>query len=166
MNRTITLVSKEVGDLLVAQIGHELQNHAIYQAFANYFSRLGIVDLEKYYRHRAHEEYNHHMWCYDYLNDADYPVDYPTVEHLAVKIENDVTPFTFTVTREIETTQKLYNIYNKAIEQKDFMTASWLYDKLIKEQIEEENISRMAESIMETESSLLIKGEAILELLD
>ena len=75
-------------------------------------------------------------------------------------------PFRATVDREIQTTQMIYAIYEAAIAEKDYMTASWLFDKLIKEQIEEENTSRMAQSIAEQEDSWLEKAEEIYELLE
>ena len=46
------------------------------------------------------------------------------------------------------------------------MTASWLYEKLIKEQIEEENTSRMAVTIMEEESDIYLKADKVLDLLE
>lgn len=50
--------------------------------------------------------------------------------------------------------------------EKDYMTSSWLYEKLIKEQIEEENTSRMALTIIEEESSTVFeKACQILSLL-
>ena len=45
------------------------------------------------------------------------------------------------------------------------MTASWLFDKLIKEQIEEENTSRMALTIMEEESDIYLRAKKVLKLL-
>ena len=76
-------------------------------------------------------------------------------------------PFGQTVVREIQTTQLLYAIYEASLAEKDYMTASWLYEKLIKEQIEEENTSRMAVTIMEEETrNIFDKAESVLELLE
>lgn len=165
-NRKLTLISPAIGELLVKQIAHELKNRNLYLSFANYFSVEGIVDLEKYYRYRADEEDDHHKWIMDYLSEGDYKFMYPAVEQNTEKFDTYVTPFKQTVDREIVTTQMLYEIYELAISEKDYMTASWLYEKLIKEQIEEENTSRMAVTIMEEESNIYGKADKVLDLLE
>jgi len=166
MNRKLSQLNTTVGDLLVKQLAHELKNFTLYNSFANYFSLEGLVDLETYFTKRAEEEKNHHDWILSYLHDADYRVLYPIVEqNKEQEVENWLSPFTATVTREIETTQLLYAIYELAISQKDFMTASWLYEKLIKEQVEEESVSRMAVTIIEADGDIFIKAKAVLKLL-
>jgi len=160
-------LSTTVGDLLVKQLSHELKNFNLYSSFANYFSLEGIIDLQEYYTKRAAEEKNHHDWILDYLHDADYKVNYqitPVNEEQAV--DSWLAPFKATVDREIETTQLIYVIYETAVAEKDYMTCSWLYEKLIKEQIEEESISRMAVSIIEIDGDIFNKAEAILDLLN
>jgi ferritin len=153
MDRKKSLLSSEIQQLLIAQITHELKNHNLYKNFENYFSIVGLKDLEIYWNKRAEEEYNHHKWIFDYMSEADCKVLYEVTplntEQQEIKTIAD--PFIFTVTREIETTQMLYKIYEQALSEKDYMTASWLFEKLIKEQIEEENTSRMALTILELE---------------
>jgi ferritin len=159
-------MSKELADLMVKQIAHELKNHNLYRSMANYFSVEGIRDLEDYFNKRAHEEYNHHEWLSHFLSEADVKYVYPAVDMNEEKFTDYVTPFTQTVDREIQTTQMLYAIFEQATSEKDHMTASWLYDKLIKEQIEEENVSRMARTIMEEENvPIYDRAEQVLELL-
>lgn len=165
-SRKLSQLSLPVGDLLVKQLAHELKNFNLYSSFANYFSLEGIVDLQEYYYKRAQEEKNHHDWILSYLNDADYRTIYSAIEENKEQtVDSWLTPFTVTVEREILTTQMLYSIYAAAIAEADFMTASWLFEKLIKEQIEEESISRMAVSIIELDGDIFNKAEAILNLL-
>lgn len=167
-NRKLCLISKEVGDLLVKQIAHELKNYTLYLTFANFFETLGFLSLSEYFKKRAEEEDVHHKWCVSYLNDADFKFVYPGVEENKLELStfDYIKPFTETVNREIETTQMIYNIYETCISQKDYMTASWLLEKLIKEQIEEENTSRMALTIIsEEESDIYLRSAKILELL-
>lgn len=165
-NRKLTLISRELSDLMVKQIAHELKNYNLYRSYANYFSVEGITDLEEYYLKRAHEEYNHHDWISSYLSEADCKFMYPVIDFNTEKITNYLDPFTQTVDREILTTQMIYAIYEQAQSEKDFMTSSWLYDKLILEQLEEENLSRMAKTIMEEESDIFIRAERVLDLLE
>ena len=164
-NRKLTLISDTLGALLIKQIAHELKNFNLYMSFANYFAVEGITDLEEYYRKRAEEEKNHHQWIMDYLSDADYKFTYPAIELNTEKFESYEVPFKQTVNREIQTTQMIYGIYEAAMAEKDYMTASWLYEKLIKEQIEEENTSRAALDIMEQESDIYLRADQIKDLL-
>lgn len=167
MDRKVTLISKEIGDLLVKQVAHELKNFALYSSFANYFSLEGLDNLDSYYTKRAEEEKAHHDWIVNYLKQGDFRLIYPVVEtNPEQEIKSLITPFIATVEREIQTTQMLYAIYELAISQKDYMTASWLFEKLIKEQIEEENTSRMARTIMESDGDIFIKAERVLELIE
>ncbi len=164
-NRKLCLISPEVGEMLVKQVAHELKNRNLYLSYANYFSVEGVTDLEEYYRKRAAEENNHHQWIMDYLSDGDFKFTYPAVEENTEKFDDYITPFKQTIDREILTTQMLYAIYQKAQAESDYMTSSWLYEKLIKEQIEEENTSRMARTIMEEESDIYLRAEKVLDLL-
>jgi ferritin len=167
MNRKLKLVSEEIGNLLVKQLSHEQKNANLYYSFANYFSLEGIVALETYYRKRAKEEQNHHDWIETYLSAGDFRIIYPIVEvNPEQEVKSLIEPFISTVEREIQTTQMLYAIYELAISQKDYMTASWLFEKLIKEQIEEENTSRMARVIMEMDGDIFIKASEVLKLLN
>ena len=108
----------------------------------------------------------HHDWINTYLSNADYKYEHPEVEVNIEKIKTYIDPFEATIVREILTTDLIYNIYNVAQEEKDYMTCSWLYKKLIKEQIEEENTSRMAYSIMNQDGSIFTRAKRILELLN
>ena len=165
-SRKLSQLSSRIGDLLVKQLTHELKNFTLYNSFANYFSLEGIVYLQEYFTKRAQEEKNHHDWILDYLHDADYRAIYSEVEENKEQIVDSwLTPFTATVEREILTTQLLYKIYEAAIAENDYMTASWLFEKLIKEQIEEESISRMAVTMIELDGDIFNKAEAILDLI-
>lgn len=165
-NRKLQLVSPEVGALMVKQIAHELKNYNLYRTFANYFSVEGILDLETYYRKRADEEYNHHEWLSTYLSEADFRFAYPAIEVNTEKITSYLDPFVQTVDREIQTTQLIYAIYKQCESEGDIMTCSWLYEKLIKEQVEEENLSRMARTLMEETSDIYLRAERVLDLLE
>ena len=164
-NRKLCLISPAIGKMLVEQLAHELKNFNLYMSFANHYAIEGYPDLEKYWKIRANEEMKHHEWCFKYLTDADYRVNYPTIEENKEEFSGIITPFKLTVEREIETTNMIYKIHEAAIAEKDYMTAYWVLDPLLKEQIEEENTSRMALAIIEEDSDTYIKSKEILSLL-
>lgn len=165
MSRKLVLVSETISNLLIKQLAHELKNYNLYKSFANYYDIEGCVALAEYYSKRADEELLHHKWILDYLTEGDVKFMYPAVEQNSETPTDYVMPFRATVDREIQTTQMIYAIYEAAIAEKDYMTASWLFDKLIKEQIEEENTSRMALTIMEEESDIYFRAKKVLKLL-
>ena len=165
MSRKLKLLSEKLEKMLIDQLAHELKNYNLYKSFANYYDIEGVVDLAEYYRKRATEEMHHHDWIYDYLTEADSCFMYPAVDKNTNAITDYVSPFRDTIDREIQTTQLIYAIHEAALAEKDFMTAAWLYDKLIKEQIEEENTSRMALSIMEEDSDIYLRADKVLDLL-
>lgn len=165
-DRKFSLISKELATVLLTQLAHELKNYNLYMSFANYFSTEALIDLECYYKHRADEELQHHKWIMDYLSEADIKFTYPAIEENVESFFDYDTPFVQTVEREILTTKMIYDIYAQAEIDKDYMTCSWLYKLLIPEQIEEENISRMARKIMEEEHpDIFIKAKKVLELI-
>lgn len=165
MDRTLNLLSDPIASMLVDQLGHELKNYNLYKSFANYYGVKGYSDLETYFNKRASEELVHSEWIHKFLSDSDHQFTYPIVEANVWNVESLIDPFIQTVTREIETTQLIYKIYEVALDEKDYMTSSWLFKDLIREQIEEENTSRMAQTIMELDADLLIRAKRVLELL-
>lgn len=164
-NRKLKLIDPGLGKLLVDQLAHELKNFNLYKTFANFFAVESINNLEIYYNIRASEELLHHEWIYEYLSNADFLFTYPAIEVNVEKFETYIDPFKLTVDREIQTTDLIYNLYETAIKLKDYMTTSWLFEKLIEEQIEEENVSRMALAIMEEDSGIFVKSKEVLKLL-
>lgn len=161
-------ISSKVVELLIKQIAHELYNHNLYMSFSNYFGVAGLSVLEEYYKRRADEEYLHHRWIKDFLNENDIKFKYPTVDSIKETWDDFVTPFELTVAKEEETTDLIYDIVECAMDEKDWFTYAWLQGKdmekgaLILEQIEEESISRTALDIARMEGSWLRKEKSIM----
>lgn len=168
LSRRKCTLSKEIQQLLLRQLKHELQNHNIYMNFANYFGVRGLVILEEYFKQRADEEYLHHSWIRKYLNENDAEYIYPTIEQFDKEITDMITPFKLTVDLEIQTTQMIYEIVDQAANEGDWATFNWLngHDKetgmLVNEQTEEESISRTVLDIAESEGSWLRKEKSIM----
>jgi len=165
MNRKLCRVSDAIGSLLVKQIAHELKNKNLYMTFANYYEVEGILDLAKYYRSQAAGEDSHHEWIMSYLSDANYKFSYPAVEENNVPIKSLIDPVNASLDREIQTTNMIYAIYDLAGTEKDYMTCAWLYEKLIKEQAEEEDLAKTVIDIMERDGDIFIKASQVLALI-
>lgn len=167
-SRRICPLSDEMVKLLVKQLGSELSNYHLYRTFAAYFSAQGLPKLEQYFIDRANEENHHHDWIFWYLNYNDAEYAYPEIKAVDVKIPNRVFPFTATVDREIETTLSINKIVNHAMKEGDWATFNWLMGdsdeegRLVKEQVEEESISRTIANMAQEDTDWLTKQDTIL----
>ena len=161
-------ISEKVQKLLVEQLAHEMYNHNLYMSFSNFYGVKGYAILEEYYRLRAYEEYVHHRWIKDYLNENDVEYKYPTIPEVTEQYTEMTTPFELTVDKEVETTELIYAIAKTAMEEGDYGTFAWLNGNdsekgaLVLEQIEEEAISRTALDIAQMEGSWLRKEKSIM----
>ena len=161
-------IPKKVEDLLVKQLSHELYNHNLYKTFSVYFAVEGLYLLEKYYDSRAREEYKHAEWILKYMKENDVVFQYPAVEPINMSIDNHLSTFELTLKTEIETTELIKELYSVAVEEKDLFTQQWLMDNnpdtgmLIKEQVEEESISRTILDLASCDEPWLKKQKAIL----
>lgn len=156
------VITDEISELLIRQISRELYNHNLYNTFSNYFAMRGLDKLEDYYEARAGEEQNHHIWIREYLQDCNIPFAYPQVDAIEIEIPDEVSPFKQTVEAEIETTEWINEIYEKACEIGDQQTKKWL-SLLINEQTEEESISLKIYQLACIDTDWITKQDAIID---
>lgn len=166
-NRKYCSMDDSLIELLIIQISNELYNKHLYLTFANFYDTEGLPKLAEYYKLRAKEEENHQKWIVDFLNYNDVCFQFPAVKEIDVNIENKQIPFNITIDAEVETTNSIYNIINKALELKDYMTFNWIMGNgptegnLCSEQCEEESISRTIAEMSQDSASWLIKENSI-----
>ncbi len=133
-------LSDEMVKMLVNQMAHELENHNLYRTFSAYFHRNDLPKLGVYYTLRGNEENVHHNWIFNYLTECDANFTYPAVPAVNLEILDNVMPFKLTVDKEIETTLGINQLVNKAAEEGDWATFTFLMGddketgKLVKEQ--------------------------------
>ncbi len=166
-DRRICPLDDELAEMLIYQLGKELENKHLYLSFSNFFDVNGLSKLAEYYKLRSDEEELHHKWIFDYLSYNDVYFQYPAIDEIDIDIKDRLTPFQITVDKEIETTMGINSIVSKALELKDWQTFGWLMGngpvegKLAMEQLEEESISRNIYDIAKEEASWLTKQNAI-----
>lgn len=163
-------ISENIQNLLCTQLRAELSNYNLYNTFALYFEHVGLWKMATYWRARSEEENMHHTWIRNYLAACDAKIEYPDVPITKVDITDRVTPFADTVDREIETTSGINRIMNEAMKESDWATVAFLMGdsdeegKLIREQVEEEKISRAALHIVQQDTDWLNKQDAVYEM--
>ena len=156
-------IHPELQKMLVEQMSHELYNHNLYTSFANFYAINGLDKFSKYYSARAQEEYNHYLWCVNFANECCMQYTTPSIDAISEKWDNFIKPFELTVDVEIETTEMIYDMADKAREIGDYIFFQWLNKPglLIDEQNEEMSLSRKAYEIMQLDDSILAKQDAI-----
>ena len=167
VHKCCDILNPEVISLLETQLEQECSNMRIYQFFAAYFNRIGLIDLKFYYEKRAEEEFDHYKRIVDFLNFN--LVDYKLTSIPEVKFDfaDSIEVFEKTWQLEMETTKMFYDIYDLALENQDYITMQWLMkdDGLINEQSEELNISHKALQIAKMNLDWISKADAIRKLL-
>lgn len=159
-------IHPDLQKMLIEQMSVELYNHNLYRSFANYYSVNGLNKLSDYYSMRAQEEYNHFLWCIKFANESDLRYDLPKIDEVNEKLDNFITPFEIALDAEIETTEMIYDMADRAREVKDNIFLQWLYKSglLVDEQSEECSLSRKTLAIMNLDDSILAKQDAIANL--
>lgn len=152
--RRESYLARDVADLLIAQIGLELNNQYLYHNFGIWYDINSLFGQAAYFYHRAGEEREHAQWVIDYLTQADYLFSIPGTDAAYIDIYKSKKcfcvkdPHDQVIAREIETTRAINNIKALADETHDYITGHWLR-RLILEQAEEEELSHTALDIFD-----------------
>lgn len=125
---------------LNAQYAHEKRNQFIYEESASVADFFGLSGTAKFFRSQADGEAGHAKAVYDFINDRNEKVLTSGIATPAVP-QDFFGLFDFAMGVELETTEKLKAIASEAFKENDLQTFFWVSD-LIKEQTEEENITR------------------------
>lgn len=160
--RKESYLAKDVADLLIQQIGLELNNQYLYHNFGIWCDINSYFGQAAYFYHRAGEEHDHAQWIIDYLTQADFLFSIPGTDAKYIDIYKGKSKLTAKDTheevlvREIETTRSINNIRAVADETRDYITGHWLRQLLL-EQAEEEELSHTALDIFDhTDDPLIV----------
>lgn len=159
--RKESYLAKDVADLLIQQIGLELNNQYLYYNFGIWCDIQSLFGQAEYFYHRAQEEHDHAQWIIDYLTQADFLFSIPGTDAHYIDIykgKKELTtkdPHDEVLIREIETTRSINNIKAVAEETHDYITGHWLRQLLL-EQAEEEELSHTALDIFDHTNDPLI----------
>ena len=160
--RKESYLAADLADLLIQQIGLELNNHYLYHNFGIWYDINSLFGQAEYFYHRAAEERDHAQWIIDYLTQADFLFSIPGTDAKYIDIYKDKKnlqvrdPHDEVLLREIETTRAINNIAAVAQDTKDYITGHWLR-RLLVEQAEEEELSHTALDIFNhTDDPLIV----------
>lgn len=132
------MLESTIIDMINAQINKEFFSAYLYLAFANHFSKVGLVGFSSWYQIQAKEELDHAMIFIGYLNYENSPVVLETIDCPDFKAKDTKSILSDAYTHEKYITEQINKIYKKAESIEDLRTMNFL-EWFIQEQDEEEH---------------------------
>ncbi|HHX72886.1 MAG TPA: ferritin [Clostridiales bacterium] len=131
------MLTKEVSALLNEQINKELYSAYLYLDMANYYADEGLDGFANWFYVQAQEERDHAMLIRTYLQNNEYRVTFDAIAAPDVVFDSYKKPLEAALAHEQLVTASINNIYQVAVDARDYRTMEFL-NWFIKEQGEEE----------------------------
>ena len=131
------LLSEKVQAALNEQIKDELYAAYLYLAMSGYFKELNLEGFAHWFDLQRQEETNHGMKIFEYVYDRGARVELKPLPAPPKSFASPVDVAQQAFDHEREVTEKINDLYELALEAKDYQTQS-LLQWFISEQIEEE----------------------------
>lgn len=129
------------------QLNREFYSAYLYFAMSTYFTEISLSGFAKYMKRQAKEELKHAQKIHNYLIDRGGKIEYERIEAPDASWINTLDVFEYAYNHEKYMTESIYNIYEKAKEEKDYALEVFL-DSFVEEQSEEEaKFSKMIDRI-------------------
>ena len=126
-----------VQDRINEQIKHELDSAYIYLAMTAHFEAENLPGFAHWMRLQAREEVGHAMRLFDYVNDRGGRVTLRALDEPASRFDAPISVFRAALEHERHITGLIHELYQLAVEKRDFATQAQL-QWFITEQVEEE----------------------------
>jgi len=128
-----------VQNALNLQIKNELQAHYNYLGMSAHFEQTAFLGYAKWMRLQSKEEYGHAMKLYDYLRERNASIELQAIDAPKTSYEGGpLSIFQVVLAQEQSVTQQINDLYELALNQKDYATLQFL-TWFLQEQVEEEN---------------------------
>ncbi len=131
------MIKNEIAKMLVEQINKELHSGYLYMEFANFYEEKNFSGFAHWYMVQAGEEYEHAMKIRNFLIEAGQRVTLSAIEEPDKSFREIGDPLYAGLKHEQYITASIYQIYEKALDMHDHLTAEFL-KWFIQEQGEEE----------------------------
>lgn len=130
-------MSDTVVEALNEQVKHELYAAYLYLAMMNYFEAESLPGFAHWMRLQAQEELEHAMKLVDFLNDRGARVELQAIERPPKTFDSPLAVMRAALEHEREVTGLIEEIYETALEQRDY-PAQVMLQWFVTEQVEEE----------------------------
>ena len=157
-------LSKKLEKLMNEQISHELHAAYLYLGISVAMGAKAFHGTETWMYAQWKEEIEHSMRFLNYLGERGAAVELLPVEGVSTQYGSPAEAFKAALEHEKKITQKIHDMYDLAVSEKDYESQQML-DWFIKEQIEEEEqtqyfVDRLALAGKDNTAILLIDKEA------
>jgi ferritin len=130
------LISKELNQAMIKQIGSELGASNQYIKIAAYFEIENLPDLSAFFFRQSDEERMHAMKFVHYILEAGGEVSIPAIEATVASIQSAEQAVQLALDWELEVTRQINALMDLAIKQSDHIGQSFL-QWFVNEQLEE-----------------------------
>lgn len=130
-------LSDTIESALNDQIANEFQAAYQYLAMAAYFTRENLDGFAHWMAKQREEEVAHGMKIFDFVHDRDGKVALRALEKPTVDFDSPLDAFRHAYDHEKNVTKRIHELFETAVEEKDYPTQT-LLQWFITEQVEEE----------------------------
>lgn len=127
----------KVTTLLNEQINKEFFSAYLYLSFANYLENRGLSGFAHWYEIQAQEERDHALLIVKYMHNNDQPITYEAIQKPDNEWKDELEVLKAGLAHEKYISASINDIYEAAVNSKDYRTTQFL-DWFVKEQGEEE----------------------------
>jgi ferritin len=131
-------MKKSINDALNAQINAEIYSAYLYLAMGAYFDGLGLDGFASWMKVQYEEEMFHAMKFYGFVYERGGSVTMEAIEKPEADFKSVLDVFEKTLEHEKHVTSLINNLYDLAVQEKDYAFQS-LLNWFIDEQVEEED---------------------------
>lgn len=131
------VVSDNILKLLNEQIQKEFHSAYLYLGIEAYFQEKGLKGMANWFRVQAQEEVDHAMKFFNYVTEVGGLAQLGTIEKVTSTYDSPLEAMKASLKHEQFITASIYNIVDKALDERDHKTNSFL-QWFVDEQVEEE----------------------------
>ncbi len=131
------MLNKKMTDALNGQINKEIFSAYLYLSMSAYSSFIGLKGFANWFMVQYHEEMEHAMKIYNYIDEQGEQVKLMAIEQPPTEFVSALDMFEKTLEHEKFITKSIHDLVDLAIEEKDHATNIFL-QWFVTEQIEEE----------------------------
>lgn len=132
------MISERLAKAINEQLNFELASGYIYKGMEAYFGKEGYDGFKHFMKLQAEEEYEHHQKFAEFLYSVDKCVEYTEIPGVKNEYKSPKDAIEQALGHEQEVTKRIHNLYEIALEEKDY-EAITILDWFLNEQVEEED---------------------------
>lgn len=132
------MISEKMNSLMNEQMHREYESAYLYLSVANYYEANGLSGFARWFKIQAQEEQDHAMLFYEYLHLNDGKICFRDIQTVCKKFHDFKEPLKEAAAHEEYITESIENIYELAVQERDYGSQVFL-GWFIAEQQEEEH---------------------------